>query len=77
MFVCNLGAWVGIPSILVLAATFESVIAIGFSTWVIYGRTVGIFRSVVVGLSFAFAIFVANALGKASGSGSLGLKSLL
>lgn len=64
MWVCNLGAWIGVPTVLVLLPTFRNLIAIAFTSWVLYGRRVGIVCTATEVVIVSFAIVTSNSLGK-------------
>ncbi len=67
VWVCKIGPLIGIPAILVLLATIWSLIAITFSSWVIYGPRVGIICTVVAVLVVVAGVAIANSFAKASG----------
>jgi hypothetical protein len=66
MFVCNMGPWVGVTVFLLLLSTFTSFVAKGYSLWLIFGRTVGIFCINVGILAVTLGIRSSTALRKAS-----------
>jgi hypothetical protein len=59
VWVCKIGPLIGIPAILVLLATIWSLIAISFSSWVIYGPQVGIICVVVAVFAVAAGVVIA------------------
>ncbi|CAM6101977.1 unnamed protein product [Calypogeia fissa] len=65
MWLCNIGAWIGVPAVLVLLGTFASLVAIAYSSWVIYGQRLGIIFTVIEVFIVSFAIAVSTYLGKA------------
>jgi hypothetical protein len=60
VWACKIGRLIGIPSILVILDTVWSIIAISFSSWVIYGPRVGIICAVVA----VFDVLAAVAISK-------------
>jgi len=66
VWVCKIGPLIGIPSILVLLDTIWSLLAISFSSWVIYGPRVGIICAVVAVFIVATGVAIANSFAKAS-----------
>ncbi len=60
VWACKIGPLIGIPAILVLLDTIWSLIAISFSSWVIYGPRVGIICAVVA----VFDVLAAVAMSK-------------
>ncbi len=62
VWVCKLGPLIGIPVILLLLATFWSLIAISISSWVIYGHLVGIICTVVAVLAVSAGLAIAAML---------------
>jgi hypothetical protein len=65
--VCKIGPLISIPEILVLLATIWSLIAISFSSWVIYGTRVGIICCAVLAF-FAVAAGAAISISFAKAS---------
>lgn len=65
IWLCKIGALRGIPAILVLLATFMSLLAIGFTTFILYGWKVGIvcvvFEVIIVAAGTYFAILLSDA----------------
>jgi hypothetical protein len=57
---------IGIPAILVLLDTLLGLIAISFSSWVIYGPRVGIMCAVVAVFVVAASVAISNSFVKAS-----------
>jgi hypothetical protein len=57
---------IGIPVILLVLDTIWSIIAISFSSWVIYGTLVGTICAVVAVLAVAAGVTISNLLGPAS-----------
>jgi hypothetical protein len=66
VWVCKIGPLIGIPAILVLLDTIWSLIAITFSSWVIYGPRVGIICAVVAVFNVLAAVAITISFGKAS-----------
>ncbi len=66
VWVCNIGPLIGIPVILLVLDTIWSIIAISFSSWVIYGTLVGTICAVVAVLAVAAGVTISNLLGPAS-----------
>jgi NADH:ubiquinone oxidoreductase subunit K len=64
--VCKIGPLIGIPAMLVLLATIWSLIAISFSSWVIYGTRVGIICVVVAVFDVAAGVAIFKSFLKAS-----------
>ncbi len=67
VWVCQIGPLIGIPAILILLDAIWSLIAISFSSWVIYGPRVGIICTVVAVLVVVASVAIAYSFGKASG----------
>ncbi len=66
VWVCKIGPLIGIPAILVLLDTLLGLIAISFSSWVIYGPRVGIMCAVVAVFVVAASVAISNSFVKAS-----------
>ncbi len=66
VWVCKIGPLIGIPAILVLLATIWSLIAISFSSWVIYGPRVGIICAVVAVFIVAAGVAISKSFAKVS-----------
>ncbi len=66
VWVCKIGPFIGIPSILVLLDTIWSLLAISFSSWVIYGPRVGIICVVVAFFIVVTCVAIAKSFAKAS-----------
>ncbi|KAH9555901.1 hypothetical protein CY35_08G140800 [Sphagnum magellanicum] len=66
VWVCKIGPLIGIPGILVLLDTIWSLIAISFSSWVIYGPRVGITCTVVAVFAVAAGLAICKSFAKAS-----------
>ncbi len=66
VWVCKIGPLIGIPAILVLLDTLWGLIAISFSSWVIYGPRVGIMCAVVAVFVVAASVAISNSFVKAS-----------
>ncbi len=60
IWVCKIGPLIAIPAILVLFDTVWSLIAISFSSWVIYGPRVGIICTVVAGFNVLAAVAISK-----------------
>ncbi len=60
VWVCKIGPLIAIPVILVILDTIWSLIAISFSSWVIYGPRVGIICAVVVVLDVLAAVAISK-----------------
>ncbi len=67
VWVCKIGPLIGIPAILILLDAIWSLIAISFSSWVIYGPRVGIICTVVAVLVVVASVAIAYSFAKASG----------
>ncbi len=65
VWACKIGPLIGIPGILVVLDTIWSLIAISFSSWVIYGPRVGIICAVVAVFDVA-GVAITISFGKAS-----------
>jgi hypothetical protein len=59
VWACKIGPLIGIPAILLLLATIWSLIAISFSSWLIYGPQVGIIGTVVAVFAVAAGVGIA------------------
>jgi len=66
VWVCKIGPLISIPEILILLATIWSLIAISFSSWVIYGPRVGIICAVVAVFAVAAGLAISKSFAKAS-----------
>ncbi|CAK9861424.1 unnamed protein product [Sphagnum jensenii] len=66
IWACKIGPLISIPAILVLLDTIWSVIAISFSSWVIYGPRVGIISAVVAAFVVAATAAISISFRKAS-----------
>ncbi len=66
VWVCNVGALIGIPVILLVLDKIWSIIAISFSSWVIYRTLVGTICAVVAVLAVAAGVTISNLLGPTS-----------
>ncbi|CAM6101979.1 unnamed protein product [Calypogeia fissa] len=66
MWLCNIGAWIGVPGVLVLLGTLLSIVAIAYTSWVVYGQRLGIICTDIEVFIASFAIAAATYLGKAS-----------
>jgi hypothetical protein len=62
MWVCNLGAWMAIPIILVILCAVTSAMALTFTLWVIYGTIVGAVCAIIELWVVWFCVKAANAL---------------
>ncbi len=66
VWVCKIVPLIGIPAILVLLDTIWTLIAISFSSWVIYGPRVGIICAVVAVFVVAAGVAISKSFAKAS-----------
>ncbi|CAK9235563.1 unnamed protein product [Sphagnum troendelagicum] len=66
VWVCKIGPLIGIPAILILLDAIWSLIAISFSSWVIYGPRVGIICAVVAVFTVAAGVAIAKSFAKVS-----------
>ncbi len=66
VWVCKIGPFISLPGILVLLDTIWSLIAISFSSWVIYGPRVGIIGTVVAVLTFTTGVAISKSFAKVS-----------
>ncbi|KAH8945000.1 hypothetical protein BDL97_12G016500 [Sphagnum fallax] len=66
VWACKIGPLIGIPAILVLLDTIWSLIAISFSSWVIYGPRVGIISAVVAAFVVAALAAISISFRRAS-----------
>ncbi len=62
VWACKIGPLMCIPTILVVLDTIWSLIAISFSSWVIYGPRVGIIGAVVAVFAVAAGVAIARIL---------------
>lgn len=64
LWLCSIGILRGVPGFLMLLATFMSLVAIGFTTFTLYGQKVGVaciaFEVVVTAASAWFAFILNN-----------------